>query len=141
MLCTNVMYEVCKNRRIGSEFLLPLKPDGTFNHGKTAFLMPGYSTVVTDTRCPAGKVPNATYYYSDQLNCQHSSQEFEDAWEAAIASRFEQDSAAFFEIYLRVLVGRPDLKLVHLITGFVPHYHLFYHGYGCVFETTKPNLQ
>ena len=67
------------------------------------------------------QIRGATYEYSDRMSCFFSEEKLEEAWKEASkgvkAGKFEKQSAAHYEAWLRNLYDDPQLKLVHFLVA------------------------
>lgn len=99
---------------IPSPFLNPHCSDLRFKEPQTIFLKQGFE-LSDGWPTGIGFVKGASYKYSDHLFANFSEEKTDEAWEVACGSGHPRNSAAFREVYLRSLLGFPDLELVHIV--------------------------
>lgn len=92
----------------------PHYTDDRFREPQTVYLATGYN-VDKQQRYPT--VEGATYNYSDRI-WQWDRNKADAANKASLEKGFHRDSAARFEVYLRLYFDKPTLKLVHVMAGF-----------------------
>lgn len=93
------------------QHLMPHYTDSRFKQPQTVYLADGHRVGKDDY------VKGAEYNYSDRLMEWNGWEKYEAAWNAAKASSHEPRSAAYVELYLRTLLDKPNLKLVHVMAG------------------------
>ncbi len=92
----------------------PHYTDHRFSHPQTIFLGGNYET---HKRYSLDVVDGAIYDYSDRFVQWYGYDKCKEAKEEANNLVGNNDSAKFFEQYLRILTGDADLKLVHILSG------------------------
>lgn len=109
-----VYVERNKDREIQYQYLNPHYTDSTFLHAQTVYLETG---LMVRKESHGEFVDGAHYVYSDNLASWHKSEDRDAAWEKAQAEGHQKNSAGILESYLRHLMGDPELRLVHILTG------------------------
>ncbi len=95
-----------------------------WNNAHTIFLLPGYKT--------AGHyemVEGLEYAYSDRLREWYTSDQYEAAW-AGAKELHPTRTAAFIQEYMRRLMDKPTIELVHILAGVNLSNGYSYHVYG-----------
>ncbi len=116
----------------GSEIrnLQPHYTNAYYKRARTCYLGEGYQ-VGSDT-----DTIDAEYNYSDRLVQWHGYNKSKAARAKAESSGHNNRCAAFLEIYLRVLLDKPTLRLLHIMAGFNLATGYPYQVYGYVTDTT-----
>lgn len=92
----------------------PHYTDDRFKEPQTVYLADGYKT---DNSGGYPFVDGATYNYSDRI-WQWDWNKADAANKASLEKGLHRDSAARYEVYLRLYFDKPDLKLVHIMAGY-----------------------
>ena len=108
--------------------LIPHYTDGRFATAQTVYLSGG-TKLARD-----GYARKAEYNYSDRLMQWHGFDKHEAARATATQSGYDVRSAAFCEAYLRALLEKPELQLVHIMAGFNLATGYPYQVYGYITE-------
>ncbi|MEX2369231.1 MAG: hypothetical protein WD552_02480 [Candidatus Paceibacterota bacterium] len=103
-----------KTKKISSRDLDPHYTDKRFDNPQTIFLDPGFET---EERFRADVVKGAEYVYSDRLVQWHSIDKCNQALANAKAVEGEESTPKLYETYLQILMDKPNLRLIHIISG------------------------
>lgn len=120
MIEREVPVETDKMARIPLDLLRPSFEDRRFimipSEGRTVFLALGYQTRQLYQHGP-DLVPGAFYNYSDRLPPGFGWDKYKEAHERARELVGNDRSARYFEEMLRILYGKPEVQLVHIIAA------------------------
>lgn len=109
-------------------YLRPHYTNEAFRSPQTVYLAKGH-------KLSPEYVKGAEYFYSDHLHRQYYEGVSESRKEAR--EKFPtSDSAAQEEAYLRALMEKPNLRLVHIMAGFNVSNGFDYQVYGVIFDET-----
>lgn len=114
-----VLIPVQSNPTATIKDLRPHYTNEAFKSPQTVYLAAGY-------KLTPEYVKGAFYNYSDRLPYEGR----EEAWKVANAQHSDHNCAAWAETYLRALLNKPNLKLVHILAGFNVSNGFDYQVYG-----------
>ncbi len=129
----SVYIETDKAKPISERLFSPHYTDDRFPGSSTltVFLAPGYETVMQWGN-PMIVDQGVEYAHGDRLVEWHGRDDADAAWKKATESVGKGKSALFVEMYLRELLGDPELKLVHISAGVNRSNSWYYRIYGYI---------
>lgn len=95
----------------------------------TVFLRPGYRT---KRDFGVDMVEGCSYNDNDRIACSFPHEKQEAAWEAAKQKFAETKSAVFLQEFLRILFEKPNLILIHILSGVNRENGCSYRSYGYI---------
>jgi hypothetical protein len=128
----SVFVQTDPNKAIDGSLLDPHYTNRQFDHdAQTVFLRQEYRT---QHGLGGDTVKGCSYDYSDRISGWFTHEKQEAAWEAAKRNFSETKSAAFIQEYLRILYEKPNLVLVHILSGVNRGNGYPYRVYGYIAE-------